>query len=222
MEFKTILNSLVDLFFPHRCIGCDEVLSQDDYLCLRCYQKIAFTHYPLNQNNQVYHKLRSICKVHSATAIFEFHKHKISQQILHAIKYKNQAELGALFADKIDFGSDVFHGVIPMPIHPKRLKQRGYNQIMPFAQAISTQLNIPIFDDVIVRQKHLKTQTKKLREARFQSLNNTFVLNQKLTPGHYLLVDDVLTTGSTLAHCVQLFESQPEIKISVITLAYTI
>ncbi|WP_154662246.1 ComF family protein [Vaginella massiliensis] len=222
MEFKIILNSLIDLFFPHRCIGCDEVLPKQDYLCLSCLQKLSYTYFPLNNDNLAYHKLRSLCELESATAVFYFRKENISQQILHAIKYKNQAALGKFFVPKLDLNDQRFDGIIPMPIHHKRLKERGYNQVLPFANELAEVLQIPVLDEVIVRQKHLKTQTKKHREARFQSLENTFLLKQIPPDGHYILVDDVLTTGSTLAHCVNLFQTYPKIKISIITLAYTI
>ncbi|GEM_PF-331188 len=221
MEIKTILNSFVDLFFPQRCIGCDEVISAQNFLCTNCIDDIPYTHFKLDQNNLIYHRLRSICKVESATSIFFFQKNHLPQKVLHAIKYQNKANLGGLFVDKLNLDVTHFTGIIPMPIHTKRLQERGYNQVLPFAEALSKKYQLPILENCIVRTKHLKTQTKKDREARFLSLNSTFTLNEIPEKGHYLLLDDVLTTGSTLAKCVQLFDNYNDIKISVVTLAYT-
>lgn len=108
-----------------------------------------------------------------------------------------------------------------MPIHTNRLKERGYNQVLSFAKALGRINSIEVIEDILGRKKHLKTQTKKDRESRFASLEDTFVLKRIPPDGHYLLLDDVLTTGSTLAHCINLFKDYPNIKISVITLAYT-
>ena len=221
MEIKPIVDSLVDLFFPARCLGCSSVINRRQYFCVSCLQAIPFTHFSLSQDNLVYHRLRSLCLVESATAVFFFEKEHLSQQILHAIKYKNQEEIGALFAEKIQLPPQVFDGILPMPIHTNRLKERGYNQVLSFAKALGRINSIEVIEDILGRKKHLKTQTKKDRESRFASLEDTFVLKRIPPDGHYLLLDDVLTTGSTLAHCINLFKDYPNIKISVITLAYT-
>lgn len=220
MEIKSILNSFIDLIFPMRCIGCEDVIQSNQFLCVPCLNQLTYTHWQLNQVNIAFHKLNLLCAVEGATALFIFKSNQLIQQILHEMKYRNRPEIGAYLAEL--FVQDIQHidGVIPMPLHPKRLKKRGYNQVEPFAKAIAENHKRPYLPQVLERTKHIESLVSRDRNFRLNALSNAFALKQPLPKGHYLLIDDILTTGATISSAVDQLKVQSQIKISVLTIAY--
>lgn len=223
MEIQSIARSFVDLFFPKRCVGCQSVIPGDAVLCINCTAKLPLTHWKLHNNNDAYSKLRNLCEVVSATSLLIFHRENVTQKLMHYLKYENHPEIGILLAEKIfsmiEFNS--FDGIIPVPIHESKLKKRGYNQVIPFAERISELTKIPLITDYLIRKENNSSQVFKSRNERLNSIQTAFETNGTIS-GHYLLIDDVLTTGSTISTCVKLIHSKNPVKISVLTMAFAV
>lgn len=222
MEILAIGRSIFDLFFPKRCLNCDSVISQENPLCVFCAANLPFTHWNLDKNNLAYHKLKLLCKVHSAHSLLFFRHENVTQKLLHSLKYENHPEIGVLLAEKTAQDLDLSHfdGIIPIPIHAKKQKKRGYNQIVSYAKSLSDKFEIPLIEDFLVRIENNSSQVFKNRETRLNSIQNAFSLTEKELEGHYILMDDILTTGATLSICVNLIRSKyPKIKLSVMTIA---
>lgn len=222
MEITTIGRSIFDLFFPIRCLNCDSVISQENPLCVSCAADLPFTHWDLDKNNVAYDKLKRLCSLESAHSLLFFRHENVTQKLLHNLKYVNHPEIGILLAEKAISEVDVknFDGILPVPIHPKKLKKRGYNQILPYAKTLADHFKIPLREDVIIRVENNPSQVFKNREKRLNSIQNAFALTNEKLEGQYILMDDVLTTGATLSTCVNLIHAKfPEVKISVMTMA---
>lgn len=222
MELTTIGRAVFDLFFPKRCLNCDSVISSSVPLCISCSAELPFTHWNLDNQNFAFQKLIPLCSIQSAYSLLFFRHDNITQQLLHYLKYHNHQNIGILLAQKINQTQDLsaFDGIIPIPIHPKKLKKRGYNQVIPFAKTLADENNIPLIEDFLIRVENNPSQVFKNREKRLNSIQNAFDLKSSTLKGHFLLVDDVLTTGATLSTCVNLIHSEfPDVKFSVVTMA---
>ena len=108
-------------------------------------------------------------------------------------------------------------------MHPKRLNERGYNQVDSFCKALSISTGIKYNNNILVRTKYNKTQTKKTKNERQENVQNIFDIKYDESDGgkHYLLIDDVITSGATLELCAKAMLKIPNSKISIITIAYT-
>lgn len=223
MEIQSIARSFVDLFFPKRCVGCSSVIPAEAVLCVKCTSKMPLTHWKFDQENDAYVKLRNLCDIESAASLLTFHHENVTQKLMHYLKYENHPEIGIILAEKffsmVEF--DSFDGIIPVPIHKNKLKKRGYNQVMPFAERISELTQIPLIQDYLIRKENNPSQVHKSRTERLNSIKNAFELRNEIS-GHYLLIDDVLTTGSTISTCVKLIQSKNQVKISVLTMAFAV
>jgi ComF family protein len=158
-----------------------------------------------------------------------FHHGGIAQELIHNLKYRNQQNIGSLLGELYAKELQNFEPIrsvteiIPVPLHPKKLKERGYNQVDSFCESIGMHLQIPVNKNLLLRTQYNKTQTKKNREARQQLTQTIFDVNfsAKDENKHFLLVDDVITTGSTLEICAKALLKIPNAKVSILTIAYT-
>ncbi len=111
--------------------------------------------------------------------------------------------------------------VIPVPLHPKKLRKRGYNQVALFAERLAFHLNADYREDVLLKTENTKTQTHKSRWYRWQGKKDLFLLKnpEELKGKNVLLVDDVITTGGTLEACGKALHQAPELKLFIATMA---
>lgn len=135
------------------------------------------------------------------------------------MKYKNRPDIGIDLANLIDIDLSNYDGIIPIPLHEKRLKKRGYNQVAYFAETLAKKNKIPYYSDGLIRTKYNSSQVRENKKNRIRNLNNAFEINPKLLAGHYILIDDVVTTGATLVSAIEKFNSLDNFKISVISIA---
>jgi len=160
-------------------------------------------------------------------ALFKFSKSGRVQHLLHQLKYRNHPEigvtLGRVYGEKMKNESELPTNVdliIPIPLHPARKRKRGYNQSAKFAEGLSETLEIPFTDELLERRIKTETQTRKSRLNRWENISGVFGLkNPALLEGKkILLVDDVITTGSTLEACSQVLIDQgcPQLSIACI------
>jgi len=224
-------NPIVDFFnllFPDLCIVCGEnLLRNEQHICLACLHSIPKTNYHLLSDNPIEKRFWGKIPICRGTAFFFFQKGSPFQKLLHSLKYKGNKEIGEILgkyaaadlSDSADFGTvDV---IIPVPLHPKKFKKRGYNQSEWIARGLSTILGKPYDTSTLCRVHDSSTQTKKSVFERYENTDGIFDLLDKNTFSgkHVLLVDDVLTTGSTLEACIQALLKCEDIKVSVFTLA---
>lgn len=221
MEIVAIGRSIFDLFFPRRCVNCESIVSDDLPLCVNCTGNLPFTHWKLNKKNLGFEKLKLLCNVKAVHSLLYFRHGNVTQNLLHSLKYENRPDIGSLLAEltlsEINF--DGYDGFILVPIHPQRLKKRGYNQIMSYAKELAESSRIPVLAHYLKRIENNPSQIHKNREKRLSSIRSAFELFKKPKPGKYLLVDDLITTGATLSICTNLLHEIKGVEISVLTIA---
>lgn len=222
-----MLKSVVNLFFPKLCTACREPLvTGQEIICTACRMQLPYLNSPLNNENPVAKVFWGRVPLEHAGALFYYKKNSIVQALLHDFKYKNNDEIGKIFGKEmsnvLQKNQASFTAVVPVPLHPKKLKKRGYNQSEVLSTVIAEELKIPVLKDLLRKQSDTSTQTKKNRNDRWDNTAEKFVLGNTPVSGHVLLVDDVITTGATLDFCANLIrKAYPDTKISVMAMAYT-
>ncbi|MCQ2271502.1 MAG: ComF family protein [Bacteroidales bacterium] len=165
--------------------------------------------------------------VQKVSSMLFYKKGDSVQRILHSLKYKGNKEIGNFLGEI--YGrqlrqSPYFQSVdciIPIPLHPKKMKIRGYNQSEWIAKGLSTSMDIPYLTDVLIRSEFTETQTKKSRFNRWENVKEVFAVdNVETVKGkHILLCDDVLTTGATTEAAISKLLTISDVRVSVVTLA---
>lgn len=209
MRFS-FLNALVGLLYPSICAACGRSLfSWEKLVCTQCRNLLPKTGYELNSENPLAELFYGKVRLKAVTACFFFSKDGKVQHLIHELKYKGNQEAGVFLGQELGrsiLEAPLFQGIdylIPVPLHPKRERQRGYNQSLLIAQGLSEVTGIPIGDRFLVRKVNTATQTKKSKEERWQNVKDIFEVRhpERLEGKYVLLIDDVLTTGSTLEAC---------------------
>ncbi len=225
-----MFQSVLNLFFPKACAGCNSILLSDEkVICTSCRHEIPLTNHHKTLNNEVFNKFYGRIDLEFAAAMFYFHKKGIVQEMIHKLKYKGHQEIGQLigdwYAEELKSITEIksVDYIIPVPLHKKRLKERGYNQITTFGKTLSTNLNIPFNDSILVRNVYSKTQTKKTFLGRSEVIESVFGVSfdESHHNKHFLLIDDVITTGSTLEACCRELIKIPGAKVSIVCMAMT-
>ena len=225
-----MFQSILNLFFPKACAGCNSILLSDEkVICTSCRHEIPLTNHHKTINNEAFNKFYGRIDLEFAAAMLYFHKKGIVQEMIHKLKYKGHQEIGELignwYSDELRSNKEIktIDYIIPVPLHKKRLKERGYNQVTTFGKALSTNLNIPFNDTILVRNVYSKTQTKKTFLGRSDVVESVFGVNfdESLHNKHFLLIDDVITTGATLEACSREMLKIPGAKVSIVCMAMT-
>ncbi len=211
-------------------MGCgDELLRDEHTICLYCSMSLPLTHFHRFRNNPVYKILAGRMAVDWATSFMYFNKQSVIQRLLHQLKYKGKKEVGLYLGSRM---GEVFQKenvltdidvLVPLPLHFKREKIRGYNQSAMLCEGLSSVLHWPIAHNVVERKSNTLTQTNKNRADRWENIKGQFEVKDKnvLKNKHILLVDDVLTTGATLESCGSSLLEVENLTLSIATLAYT-
>jgi len=223
-----MLRHLLNLFFPKSCAGCHAfLLSDESVICTHCRHEIPLTHHHKIEYNEVVQKFYGRIPLEFGAALFYFHKKGIVQEMIHQLKYKGQEEISEMVGNwyaaelkEVPIINTVDY-IIPVPLHKKRMRERGYNQVEGFGKALSTHLKIPYDDQLLYRKLHTQTQTKKDLLGRAEVIATVFDVEfDEIYHGkHLLLIDDVITTGSTLEACSRALLKIPKVKISILCMA---
>lgn len=223
-----MFKSIINLFFPPVCAGCNSfLLTNEKVICTVCRHDIPLTNHHLNLENDAFKKFYGRIPILHASALFYFHKKGIVQQLIHNLKYKGQEEIGTTLGQW--YAEDLknietlasIDEIIPVPLHRRKLKERGYNQVTAFGKALSSSLNIDYNDSLLIRNVYSKTQSKKNLLGRTEGIETVFDVSftEKDHNKHFLIIDDVITTGSTLEACSKVMLKIPGAKISIVCMA---
>lgn len=225
----TYLRDFFNLFYPHVCPACGRALSTGEKrLCSVCLWRMPKTNFHLQDDNPVLRRFWGKTNVASAASFVFFDKGEKVQRMLHSLKYQNNTELGIFLGEL--YGTELktspmfstCDGIIPVPLHLKKIRTRGYNQSDFIAEGLSNAMGIPVHKKILTRTVATATQTRKARYARFENVENVFRLNgEKADAKHFLIVDDIITTGSTLEACASCINQIEGVKVSIATVACT-
>ena len=226
----SLLKDFFYLFYPNICAHCsDQLLQNEKVICTFCRHDLPLTNFNSYTKNKVAAIFFGRVTIEKAYSLLFFRKESITKNIIHDLKYKGNEAVGVFFGNWLgetlaknkEFSNVDF--ILPVPIHSKKKKIRGYNQVTKFGECLSRHLKIPFIETVLIRQSATETQTLKARFERFNDLKTKFLLTDTaLFKGkHVLIIDDVITTGATLEACALELLKTTDIKISVLTMAYT-
>ncbi|GAA4067144.1 ComF family protein [Flavobacterium cheonanense] len=198
-------------------------------ICTSCRHDIPLTNHHLSKNNDVYSKFYGRIPIEFASSLMYFHKKGIVQEMIHKLKYKGHQEIGEAigywYAEELKDVEELndVDFIIPIPLHKKRFKERGYNQVTTFGEALSKSWIKSYDETILVRNVYSKTQTTKSILGRAEVVENIFGINYNESHHnkHFLLIDDVITTGSTLEACGRELLKIPGSKISIVCMAMT-
>lgn len=228
---KRILEYIFDfwhLLFPKYCEACGRILTNnEEVICFDCLYELPRTHFSSEAENPVFHQFDGRMHIEHATALFFFHKGSKYRHLLHSLKYNHKPEIGVFLGKELGaemLTSDLYKDIdyiVPVPLHPNRQKQRGYNQSERIGEGISQILKIPVCNDILIRNVETQTQTKMNKEERWQNVSGKFIVTDSniFKNKHLLLVDDVITTGATTESCGSTLLQIEGVKISIAVLA---
>jgi ComF family protein len=229
MLAKLWITDFVNLFFPNNCSACgNSLVSQEEVICTGCQFKLPRTNFHFEAENPIARIFWGRVNLESATSFLFFNKGGNVQQLVHQLKYKGKKNVGRFMGSL--FGNDLLRSpvfasvdlIVPVPLHPKKERLRGFNQSKVIAHGLSESLQKPLSTNNLVRLVHTSSQTKKSRYSRWENVKDVFgIKDPSLFAGkHILLVDDVLTTGATMEACAQKILEVEGAKVSAVTLAY--
>lgn len=223
-----MLQSLQDLFFPQSCKSCSKHLKHyEHFICTACRHHLPLTNFHKNNDDAIQKLFYGRLNLVNATSLFHFEKRGGVQQLMHNLKYRGDHKISFFLGEWLGHelaleenyqGIDI---VVPVPIHPKKKKTRGYNQVDGFAKAIASNLKAHYVGDLLTKSKNTSTQVFKGRFKRSDEVFGAFSIQDVSNYNglHILLVDDILTTGATIEACAIQLLKIPNIKLSVAVMA---
>jgi ComF family protein len=196
-------------------------------ICTDCRHKIPLTNHHINTENEAFKKFYGRVPVAHTSAFLYYHKKGIVQELIHNLKYRGHQEIGEILGSW--YAADLkevevlktVDWVIPVPLHKRKHRERGYNQVTTFGKSLAKELNLIYDDTVLLRTSYSKTQSKKNRLARSEGIESAFDIahSEQHHNKHFLLIDDVITTGATLEACSRALLKIPGAQISIVCIA---
>ena len=229
-HLETVINSIFNIVYPRLCAGCDmPLLKNENIICTSCLISLPYTNFHTYKNNPVHKIFWGRIEVEDAMSLFYFEKGSKIQKILHNLKYRGQKEigffLGQLLGERL-ISSPFFKEldyIVYVPLTQKKFYIRGFNQSEEIAKGVSSVLNVNVID-IIEKRINTQTQTKKSRIERWLNVTEVFSFKKNIDLSkyynkHFLIIDDVVTTGSTLEALGSLLLTLKNVKISIATIA---
>jgi ComF family protein len=231
---KQLLTNLFRLFFPPLCSLCRRRLAEgEECLCLHCIDSLPYTYYFTLPRTPILWNLAANPNVDAATAFLHYNKDTPARQLIHDLKYNGDQAIGRFLGRLagrrlLAAGSSLCAAtlIVPVPLHPSRRRQRGYNQSACIAAGLAVALHIPVADEgAFVRTVNTASQTRKKADERLRNVRGAFVVARpEAFAGHrqILLVDDVSTTEATFSACAEAFSAAlPDVRLNLFALAKT-
>lgn len=226
-----LLQRLLDLIAPRSCAVCRQRLTVgEEVLCARCCLHLPRTHHVESPcDNELLSLFYRHVPVERAAALFYYEPHSSTTRVIKEMKYYDHPDygvfLGRLVASEFSrYG--YFEGIetiVPLPLAPRRLRQRGFNQSMEIAKGISRVTGLPIASDAVRRISFRGSQAQAVLTEREENVEGAFEMgsSEQVRGRHVLLVDDVVTTGATMRACLKVLKEAGAEKMSVICIGYT-
>ena len=224
---KQLWNDIINLFYPRLCILCSRPLIKgEEQICLHCLARLPYIRYESQQRVDSWFAGKS--EIQYARAYLHYEKGSSVQRLIHDLKYHGNKELAYLLGRWAFLRLQAEQSplcqaeiLLPMPLHPNKKRQRGYNQAEWIAKGIASVLSIPIDTTSVVRQVKTDTQTRRHIYERWTNMEEVFTLisDEALKGKRVLLVDDVLTTGATFNSCASVVDGIAEIRLMAFALA---
>ncbi|CAM3953145.1 ComF family protein [Mucilaginibacter galii] len=232
MNLRTgYLANFLNLLFPRLCQACRaNLLGTEELICTACLYNLPYTNFHSQPDNMVARQFWGKIDLQYAYALLYFEKGGEVQHLMHQFKYQGMQKIGNKLGEisglqlsqntqlqQVDY-------IIPVPLHKSRLRERGYNQSANFAHGLAAKLLAQVEENNLIRTVKTATQTHKSRFARFENMQQVFALKhpERLQDKHILLVDDIITTGSTLEACAQELLKIPGLQLSIAAMAYAV
>lgn len=222
-------SDFVGLFYPRLCLACGKNMPPfEAHFCVMCQYRLPKTGFHLEKNNPFTEKFWGRLPLIAGASFYFFRKGGLTQKIIHRLKYDGRPEvgykLGELYGRQL-LESPYFKTVdiiVPVPLHPRKEKLRGYNQSAVFAKGLSETFQRPWTNEALGRKLHTDSQTRKGVIDRLENVETIFEIRKPeiLQNKHVLIVDDVLTTGATLEACAQPILEIPGTGVSMATIAF--
>jgi competence protein ComFC len=215
--YSFIIKAFLDIIFPPVCWICETILEADrKVVCVDCFSAIEkFGEKTSEFDNEVFLFDRTYI-------LFEFDD--ILRKLVHMIKYQNCRSLALYFAQAAyeqlnTLSIKTYSRIIPVPLHPLRLRERGYNQSAEIVRYLSTIMSIPQRNNPLSRLRHTQTQTQLSKQQRITNISGAFDCSQDLSGEHILVIDDVITTGSTVNECSRALLAAGAASVDILALA---
>ena len=221
---------MLNIFFPKLCGACEnELLANEEVVCVKCRHNLSLARFHLIGSQSMKNKFYGRVPLENATALLYFRKGSLTQKLIHQLKYRKNKEIGVFLGkwlgDELALTESYknIDAVISVPLHKKKLRQRGFNQVEGFAKEIAQSLNANYIDDVLQKISPTKSQVFSERITRLFSREEVFSVQniEKIKGKHILLIDDILTTGATLESCAHQLLQAENIKLSFAVMALT-
>lgn len=205
-------DDLISLVYPRLCLACRQpLLRNEKHLCMLCRYELPETGYHKDTGNRVARHFWGRVRLEAAASLYTFGSGSKVQKLIHALKYENRPEigdmLGAYYGLQLRRSAPYSTArlIVPVPLHPLKEHRRGYNQAARFARGLSETMGIRAGTRALERISFTETQTRKNREQRWENVRSVFRVKDagQIRDTRILLVDDVVTTGSTLEACAR-------------------
>ena len=227
-----LFEDVLHLFFPRTCWGCEAALPHGvEHLCVACRGNLHPTGLHHEADNILTQRFWGRVAIEQCAACYRYQRGTVVQKLIYGLKYQHQPEIGQYvgnvygraLAESPHFST--VDAIVPVPLHPRKLRIRGYNQSAEFGQGLSDGMGVVQYPNGLVRNAFTSTQTRKSRLERFANVERVFeVSDEKALRGkHILLIDDVMTTGATLENCANVLLALGNgTRVSIATIAATI
>ena len=212
-------------------MGCSQKeCEKKEWICFECLNELPYTHFEYTRDNTVERLFWGRTPISFASSTFYYVEKTPLQKLIHEVKYKEQQALGVWLGELmgqrlspllLDAQVDL---MLPMPLHPKKQKKRGYNQATLLCEGIKRASNINFNENILIRNTHTSTQTKKSRIERWENVNEVFSVSDRssILDKHVLLIDDVITTGASTEACAATLLLHGAKSVSLCSLAFTL
>jgi ComF family protein len=226
---NSYFDSFLHLLYPSACAGCgNDAIRSGQVLCFDCVEQLPFTGFHRFRDNPVSKIFTGRLHLHFATSFLYFTKESMMQRLLHGLKYKGRKEIGTYLGKMmgLTLSNNEYlgrvQGLIPLPLFKAREQKRGYNQAEVICRGMAEEMKVPVLTNFIRRKSNTLSQTKKNRAERWENMKSGFTIvdHTQVLNKHFLLVDDVITTGATLEACGSELLKAPGAKLSIASLAY--
>jgi len=227
-HIKDIGDDFLSLFFPRLCLACSvHLVRGEKVLCTECLLSMARTDFHLRRDNPLEQAFWGRCMIERAAAFSVYNRGSRIRKLIYALKYSGRKEIGKMLGElygTILSESGFMHDIdiiVPVPLHPARQRKRGYNQSEYIAYGLSEATKVAVKNNIIRRIEQTDSQTKRGRYERWENVKGLFFVPepQEIRGKHILVVDDVITTGSTMEACINALHEAGDIKVSIVALA---